>query len=726
MVLDFYKSYLSIFLLLLVSISVNAGEVVFKGSDTNIGKDVYILEDTSSSMTLIDAMRSHKFVESDDETPNFGLTNSSFWIRIDLRNETSDPNIFLELGYPRIEYCTLYSPEKNQYIPEVISWNDPFSKRMVQHQNIVFKLDIEPGNAKTYYLKIRGSEQIVVPLIVRSELGFFEFSFKNELISGLHVGVLVVMMLYNFFVYFSIRERSYLYYVLYILFIGLTQTTITGYTFKFLWPSIPALNQYTIIIFPALAGIFAILFFQNFLHSRERSVALHRVLSGIIVVYLVAIVFNLIGLDRVSYRIIDVSAVSASLLALVVAIQLSFQNYRPAKFYLVAWSIFLVGIILYTLRNLNILPYNIFTNYTMQAGTALEVILLSFALADKINIFKQEKEASQAQALRISMENEKMILEQNAFLEKSVNERTAELQQANADLNLAMTQLKDAQTQLIDSEKMASLGQLTAGIAHEINNPINFVSSNIRPLRRDISDVLEILDSYEGIREVHTVEDLEEKVGEIEQLKNELDLEYLKTELETLLKGMEDGAARTVEIVKGLKIFSRVDEADLNLVNVNEGIESTLIILNYQMGNAITLVRELGTIPSVECYAGKLNQVFMNILTNAIYALLKDKQEDKVPTIWVKTWLRDPENVTISIRDNGPGMSPEVKAKIFEPFFTTKQVGDGTGLGLSIVFKIIEVHSGSIQVNTELGKGTEFLITLPVKKKLRPIPDLNE
>jgi signal transduction histidine kinase len=724
--LNFYRNNVLLILLFLFSISTYAGRVIFTGDDVAIGKNVEVLEDTSNNLMIEDVIKSDKFISSNTETPNYGLSKSTYWVRFDIQNLTPENRIFLELAYSRIESCTLYFHQNNQLRQQQISWNDNFNKRVLKHQNIVFPLEIEPKESKRYYLKVEGSEQIFLPLIVRSEMGFFQFAFTNEIISGLHVGVLFVMMLYNFFIYFSIREKSYLYYVLYILFIGLTQTTITGYTYKYLWPDNPEVNRYSIIIFPAVAGIFAILFFQNFLHSKEKASTIHRILSLIIVVYLGAILFLFINLERLSYDIINYSGVAASLLALIVATRLSIEGYRPAKFYLVAWSIFLIGIVLYTFRNLNWLPYNTFTNYTMQAGTAIEVILLSFALADKINILKKEKELSQAQALRISLENEKIILEQNAFLEKSVDERTSELQFANKELNMALTKLKDAQTQLIDSEKMASLGQLTAGIAHEINNPINFVSSNIRPLRRDIDDVLEILDSYDEVQHVDSIDGLHAKIREIDKLKEDLDLDYLKTELGTLLKGMEDGANRTVEIVKGLKIFSRVDESDLNLVNINEGIESTLIILNYQMGNSIQLIKELGNIPSIECYAGKLNQVFMNILTNSIYALLKDNHENKTPTIWVRSWLKDPENISISMRDNGPGMTPEVRAKIFEPFFTTKQVGDGTGLGLSIVFKIIEVHSGTIQVNTEVGSGTEFLITLPVKRKKRPIHESNE
>jgi signal transduction histidine kinase len=257
---------------------------------------------------------------------------------------------------------------------------------------------------------------------------------------------------------------------------------------------------------------------------------------------------------------------------------------------------------------------------------------------------------------------------------------------------------------------MASLGQLTAGIAHEINNPINFVSSNIRPLKRDINDLLELLAAYDELQQVETLSVLKQQLEKVEQMKADIDLDYLKEELDMLLKGMEDGANRTVEIVKGLKIFSRVDESDLNFVNINEGIESTLVILNNQMGSRMKVVKDLGNIPAIECYAGKLNQVFMNILTNSIHAVLEEKGSEKPPSIWVKTNLDNEDTVRISFKDNGMGMPPAVKAKIFEPFYTTKDVGKGTGLGLSIVFKIIEAHQGSIEVISEVVVGTEFVI----------------
>ncbi|MCE7042557.1 7TM diverse intracellular signaling domain-containing protein [Dyadobacter sp. CY312] len=698
-------------------------EIPFTGKDVMIGKYLEIAEDPSGSRTIHN-LNTLKFTKSTEDAPNFGFSSSAWWIKFTVKNEISDKNLYLELGYPLIHSGELFTENDSASVQRIAA-DDSFYQRATKHQNLVFRLTIDKGNSRTYYFRVREETQIVLPLFIRTQGGFFDSMLTSEILTGIYAGILFVMMLYNLFLYFSIREDSYLYYVLYILFIGLAQLTLTGYGFKMIWPRQPEFNSLAPTLFSALSGLFAVLFFRNFLNTREKTPVFDKGLSVIVVAYVLSLAFKVAGVEFISYMLTNLAGVCSVILALVVSAILSYQNYRPAKFFLIAWAIFFLGLSLFVLRNLNILPFNTFTNYTMQAGTAIEVILLSFALADKINVLKREKELSQEQALLISLENERIITEQNVVLERNVEERTRELRQANTELIYTLTKLKDTQTQLIESEKMASLGQLTAGIAHEINNPINFVSSNIRPLRRDIDDLLQILDSYGELHEAGATNITEDQLREINDLKNDLDLDYIKTELNVLLKGMEDGAHRTVEIVKGLKMFARVDDTDLNMVDVNEGIESTLVILNYQMGPALKLVKDLGSIPNIEGYGGKLNQVFMNILTNSIHVIQNDSTNTE-PTIWVKTWMSDADHVSISMKDNGTGMTPEVKAKIFEPFFTTKQVGEGTGLGLSIVFKIIEVHQGNIVVNTAVGQGTEFIITLPIIKKKNTILAINE
>lgn len=268
---------------------------------------------------------------------------------------------------------------------------------------------------------------------------------------------------------------------------------------------------------------------------------------------------------------------------------------------------------------------------------------------------------------------------------------------AYKELNETHAKLQSTQEQLVQSEKMASLGQLTAGVAHEINNPINFVSSSIGSLGRDIEDLKLLLKTYE------------EKPSEAKDLAKQLDIDYTINEIDELMKGITEGANRTAEIVKGLRNFSRTDEAELKMADMNECLDSTSMILQTKLREKnIEIVKSFSKIPQINCYPGQLNQVFMNIISNSADAI-----EHKDGKIELQTKLID-KYVLIKIKDNGKGMTNEVKKKIFDPFFTTKDVGSGTGLGLSISYGIIEKHNGKIEVESNEGSGTIFTISLPL------------
>ena len=303
-----------------------------------------------------------------------------------------------------------------------------------------------------------------------------------------------------------------------------------------------------------------------------------------------------------------------------------------------------------------------------------------------------------------------------------------QLEEKNEVITRALDDLKKTQTQLVQSEKMASVGQLTAGIAHEINNPINFVSANIGPLRRDVDEIMKLLEQYALLDK----NNFNQRFDTILKYREQIDLNYTVKEIKSLLNGIEEGSSRTAAIVKGLRNFSRLDEDEKKKADINEGIESTLVLLqNKLQQHKIEVVKSFGLIPEIDCFPGQLNQVFLNLLTNSIDAI---REEGK---IFVTTsYVRDTElgsasarsgeirsrsiagrddngSIIISIRDTGKGMSDDVKKKLFDPFFTTKEIGKGTGLGLSISYGIIEKHNGKIEVNSGAGKGTELTIMLP-------------
>ncbi len=482
-----------------------------------------------------------------------------------------------------------------------------------------------------------------------------------------------------------------------------TQLCPKGITFQYFWPNLPWLAVHSMFILPSIVGIFGIFFFNNFLKTKEFLPIASKIFNVIILVYIVVLSLAFIKKYETSYMIMELTAMIVSLLMLLFAVLILRKGYQPARYFLIAWSLFLSGIFLWVLKDLGVLPYNSFTNNSMQIGAAVETVLLSFALGARINSYKKEKEVSQKQAFQALKEKEQLVREQNIILEQKVEDRTKEL-------NQTLQELKEAQTQLVDSEKMASLGQLTAGVAHEINNPINFVSSNITPLKQDINDLTTIIDKYS---ELTNSTEIEEKLQEIETLKNSLDYNYLKEELQIIINGIENGAKRTTEIVSGLKNFSRMDESDLQLANINEGINSTLVILKSSLDN-IQLEKKLNPLPKIECYPGKLNQVFMNLINNSIQAIEENKSNITKGIITIET-LEKEDSILISIADNGIGMNKDTQKKIFDPFFTTKKVGQGTGLGLSIVYTIIQNHQGKIEVQSNINEGCVFTIILPKK-----------
>lgn len=648
---------------------------------------------------------------SNHEVLNLGVDDVTFWIKLSTKTDLILDKNILFIEQVRAKNYEMYR-QKSGDLPQlqksfVLLGHDTLKNV----HGISYLLPDTIKKDEVFYLKLRSHENFIAKIYVVTQNEIVDNNALRDIFFGIYTGVMLIMFIYNLFLFIVVRDKSYIHYVFYILFTWLTQISIQGYGTIYIWDNFPFLNNISVVLYSLLGLLFAGLFTVSFLNTKVFVPKVHKLFE----IYMVLVLLNIACIflfdNRTAFKIMQILIIFGVVLALSTSYYVYFKkHFKPAGYYNIAWTILLIGAVLFILKDFGLLPYNNFTIYLMQVTSAVEVTLLSFALADKINFFKKENEIAQAQALNASLENQKLIREQNVVLEKNVQERTLELQNANSTLNVTLTNLKNTQSQLVDAEKMAALGQLTAGIAHEINNPINFVTSNIKPLELDINDLKEIITKYENL---DLEKDLKPQLEDIESFKAQIDLQFVNNEITTLLSGISEGAKRTAEIIRSLRNFSRLDETDMKPIDLNEGLQSTLVLVKNNMPDNLTVVRELGNLPKVECQPGKINQVFMNLVSNAIQAIKSKENQREEEFLTIKSWYED-QQVKISIKDSGTGMTEEVKHRIFEPFFTTKDIGEGTGLGLSIVFSIIESHKGHIDVISKINEGTEFIITLNV------------
>jgi signal transduction histidine kinase len=291
------------------------------------------------------------------------------------------------------------------------------------------------------------------------------------------------------------------------------------------------------------------------------------------------------------------------------------------------------------------------------------------------------------------------VAKTNAHLESALKAlRCKQVEQDNL-----LRKLETANNQLLQSEKLAAIGQLAAGVAHEINNPIGFVFSNLKTLSGYVQDLLKIIDA------VDAVADLEE----LRQLKHGLEYDYIRSDVGALIDESEDGIDRVKRIISALKDFSHIEEEEFRPVDLHRGLDTTLNVVNNELKYKAEVIKEYADLPEVECIASQINQVAMNLLVNAAHSI------EKFGRITLRTGLAQDE-VWLEVEDTGKGIEPKVLNRIFEPFFTTKPVGKGTGLGLALSYTIVQKHNGRIEVKSEVGKGTRFRVYLPIKQPVEP------
>lgn len=620
---------------------------------------------------------------------NFGVTRSAIWIKFSLRNSSPKrlSRWLLELDYPLTDFVTLYRPTpEGGWQTEQTGDGLPYWQRVVPHRKFVFVLTLPDSLPRTYYMRFMtsGSMQIIPNLT--TEAAFLQANMINELGYGIFFGALLIMSGYNLLLFFSLKNRAYLAYVAVILSNILLQAAYTGHLIQFVFGNSPYWANHMVPLLMSITPLCVCWFSSLFLNTARLGPIIHRCVQGVMVLSALNALLSLFLRPGITVPVSGMLLLMTFPLLATIAILSYRKGNKAARFFLIAWGILIVGGVVLSLLNFGLLTPTFLTINSTRFASMAEVILLAIALADQYNLYKQEKEAAQQEIVRMQRET-------NQALEQQVTQRTEQL-------NQSLERLMHTQNQLIYKEKMASLGELTAGIAHEIQNPLNFVN-NFAELSIDLLDELQ-----QGVREG-----------------DETLVQDVSVDLQRNLDVINKNGKRASSIIRSMLDHSRTNPGERQLMNLNALVKEfmNLSYHGFRANNKdfnVAFRADLNAdLQPVELEAQGMGSVLINLFNNAFYAVLQKQKKpstDYEPTVWVTT-RQHGDWIELRVRDNGTGIPATLVDKVFHPFFTTKPTGQGTGLGMSLAYEAItKGHNGTIRVESEEGLFTEFIIRLPV------------
>lgn len=644
----------------------------------------------SLTLTKVQELPEASFQKSKRDVMNFGNTTASIYFKLYIKNKTAEP-LFISFENNELQHIELISiDEFGQKTMQKGGSFEPDSNRYLKRGNTILKIGTKPT---VVFIKANTHSGFYFPVKLATMRSLMNQSYILDVFKGFVVGIMLALFLYNLFIFFTVRDPLYILYCLYVL-AGLWTFTHLNGLWYFVWSDFEFFNRFLGI---QVTALFAALFSFRFLNSRELTPRLYKLMLGFFVVILLLIPIEYLDIQPATNIFLEIVTLAGASVLFVSGVFAYLNGNKSALYYSLAWVFFLSGTVITLLCMLDVIPFNFLTFNAAVIGACIENILLSFALANRINIYRAESAQAQALAFQRLEENERLVREQNKVLEDKVHERTLELEHS-------LNNLKSAQTQLIQSEKLASLGELTAGIAHEIQNPLNFVNN--------FSDL-----------SVELVDDIQ-----MEMEKPDTDQEYLGELFSDLRQNQEKinhHGKRASSIVRGMLEHSRTSAGDREYIDINQ-LADEYLRLSYHGLRAKdkTFVADFKTeleepLAKISVIRQDIGRVLLNLINNAFYAVKEKAKKTKPesgyqPCVTVATQLKE-KMILVKIKDNGTGMPDHVKAKVFQPFFTTKPTGEGTGLGLSLSYDIItKGHGGTLEVESSEGHGTEFLIGLPI------------
>ncbi|WP_291725170.1 7TM diverse intracellular signaling domain-containing protein [Bernardetia sp.] len=499
-----FKYCLILFIYFISNLSYSQDIVTFSNDDELLeldGNKVTFFEDVNHSYTLesILAQPDTLFKKVEQDIPNFANTTSTIWGKFTIENKSNKDKLLFELANPLLDSLTFFYPTSNgNYGKLELGAKYIFSVRPISLNNFVIPLDFENGNqVKTVYFKINSEYPVELPMKVVTYKKLAEKNHVSDVAYGIYFGFLIVMFLYNFFVFISTKDKTYLFYISYIFFIVIVYGNFTGYSFEFLWAKTPIINYYVPTLV-CITSIFILLFANSFLSTKKNFKKNYIASVVLMSIFGIIIVINLVGLYSIAAPLAQLLSLLLSFYVLFIGFYSYFKGIKIARFFTLAWFVFLIGIIVFMLQVMGAIPTTPFTKNATLFGSALEVVLLSFALADRINVYKREREVAQKEALEKTKENEKLVKEQNIVLEAKVKEATEELRVSNEELNSTNEEL-NAMLETVQEQK-STIEQRSAEI-ESINEEIKATNEELNSTNEELYSTVETVKKQNKIIE---------------------------------------------------------------------------------------------------------------------------------------------------------------------------------------------------------------------------------
>ncbi|MBK6265679.1 GHKL domain-containing protein [Marivirga sp. S37H4] len=685
-----------------------------------IGEDLMILIDETNQLTfdqIQSANYQEKFTRSKDEVPSLGLKNVTVWLKIniELLDSINTPYV-LEIAFPTLDSICFFSQifGSSEWMRMFSGDRIPFADRIIDHKNFVFPLHLNYGNKTTVYFKIRNKGSIILPLKIMPKQDLLAAGLKEEIVYGIFYGIMIVMFLYNLFLAFAARSLSYIFYVGIIAGNLLTLSALNGHAFQYVWYDNPWWANHVIVFGIGLWILSGNLFAVRFLESKKYSIAYHRIFQGMQLLGLLIILSAFVVDYKISLLIANYILSVNCVLLFISGIFFWVKNVKVARIFTLAWVMYLMGVLLYTLRNLGYLPVNFITTHVLELGAVSEVILLSISLGYKYRLLEVDKKKAQKNVLDIMTRSQELIQNQNEELELRIEERTLELKQKqdevlqqNEELNAKNDKLIEAQS--IIEQQNIMLRKYNDDLEHQVTTRTDDLQQSNQELAQNVQQ----LEQYAFM----TAHNLRAPVARLLGLTNLLELnpDTEKVEWLMILSKIKDESYSLDAVIKDMNSIIELrkgSEIEIEWVNIEEKVNQVKRILkNTILVNGVKIQLDTRAFSEFKCNPTYTESIFYNLISNAI----KYRAPGENSFIHIITEKTEDQFI-IHIKDNGVGINLQKHgAQLFGMYKRFHTHVEGKGLGLFLVKSQMDILNGEIKIESEPGLGTTFSLFFPAR-----------